>query len=199
MSPESKTASLESTTPQGINLVQIFFAVVLGGSILEFRESIFPPQGTSLNFWALFVVYIFIFATWFSWQVMTSRVPYIASFWSRLRSLLEAFCIVVYAYLLYMGTLLPDHFFGYLWGFVVVYGIYVVAAKVRQRDSHHPEPTRIMFTHGVFQLIASIAYTIWVLISAPLDTTAIWIFIFITLGIHVSYRCFLWCFFRVSR
>lgn len=199
MSAESKAVLPESAAPQGITLVQIFFAVVLGASILEFRESIFPPQGTSLNFWALFVVYFFGFATWYSWQIMTSRAPYIVSFWSRLRSLLEAFCIIVYACLLYLGTLLPEHFFGYLWGFVIVYGTYVVNSKVRRRDSHRPEPTRIMFTHGVFQLIASIACTIWALISASLDTTAIWIFLFITLGIHVSYRCFLWRFFRASR
>ena len=192
MSTESKVVSLENTAPQGFVLVQFFFAVVLGGSILEFRESIFPPMGTSVNFWALFVVYVFTFATWYSWQIMTGRVPYVASVWTRIRSLLEAFCVIVYAYLLYMGTLLPEHFFGYIWGFVVVYAIYVVNAKVRQRDSHRPDAIRIMFTHGFFQLIATIAFTIWLLISAPLDPTAIWIFVFITLGIHVSYRCFLW-------
>ena len=141
MSTESKAVSQDIGTPQGqsITLVQIFFAVVLGGSILEFRESIFPLIGTSVNFWALFVVYVFTFATWYYWQVMTSKRPYVATVWTRIRSLLEAFCIIVYAYLLYIGTLLPEHFFGYLWGFVVVYLLYVVNSKVRQQDFHLPE------------------------------------------------------------
>ena len=199
MSTESKVVSRENTAPQGIALVQFFFAVVLGGSILEFRESIFPPMGTSVNFWALFVVYIFIFATWYSWQVMTGRVPYVASVWTRIRSLLEAFCIIVYAYLLYMGTLLPEHFLGYIWGFVVVYGIYVVNAKVRQRDSHRPEAIRIQLIHGCFQFITSLAFTIWILAITSLDISSVWIFVFITLGIHVSYRCFLWRWMAIHR
>ena len=116
MSTQSKAVLREIAAPQGVTLVQIFSAVVLGGSILEFRESIFPPQGTSLNFWALFIVYVFAFATWFSWQIMTGRAPYVASFWSRVRSFLEAFCFIVYAYLLYIGTLLPEHLIGYIWG-----------------------------------------------------------------------------------
>ena len=192
MSTGSKAELQESTTPQGISLVQIFFAVVLGGSILEFRESIFPLMGTSVNFWALFVVYVCTFATWYSWQIMTRKVPYVASVWTRIRSLIEAFCIIVYAYLLYVGTLLPEHFFGYLWGFVVVYGLYVVNSIIRHQDSHRPEPISIMLIHGILQFIVTFTFTIWTLTITPLDISIIWAFMFITLSIHVSYRFFLW-------
>jgi hypothetical protein len=192
MSTGGKAELRESTTPQGIALVQIFFAVVLGGSILEFRESIFPLTGTSVNFWALFVVYVFTFATWYSWQIMTGKVPYVSSVWTRIRSLIEAFCIIVYAYLLYIGTLLPEHFFGYVWGFVLVYAIFVVNSIIRHQDSKRPEPIRIMLIHGILQFIVTFIFTVWASILTSFDISIIWAFMFITLGIHVSYRFFLW-------
>lgn len=194
MSTESKAISPESTTTQGISLVQIFFAVVLGASILEFRGNLFPPDFTNLNFWALFTVYFTTFGTWYAWQAFTRRAPYVDSSLSRLRSLIESFCIIVYALLLYAATLVPEHFFAYLWGFAIVYGLYFTNTAVRYSDLHRPEPLRIMLIHGCFQLLVCTAYSIWASVAGPITITAIWVFLFITLGIQVSYRWFLWRF-----
>ena len=56
-------------------LISTFVAVILGASLIEFHEFLFPPKITSISFWALVVTYYSAIATWFGISTMSRLRP----------------------------------------------------------------------------------------------------------------------------
>lgn len=51
-------------------------AVVIGSSLLEFNELLFPPKVSSISFWALIPVYVVALYAWFGVVAWTRNVSY---------------------------------------------------------------------------------------------------------------------------
>ena len=78
MNSQSSAQTLTTSvmlTPHGA-IVLTFMAIILGTTLVEFNDVLFPPKFGSLNFWALIVVYYGAFATWFGIVTATSARPY---------------------------------------------------------------------------------------------------------------------------
>ncbi|MAG14834.1 MAG: hypothetical protein CL874_03020 [Dehalococcoidales bacterium] len=73
-----KTSSKSSGArlTEWLAIVPFLFAIVLGSSLIEFYETLFSSKITSLNFWALLVVYLATFSSWFGWYEAAYRYPY---------------------------------------------------------------------------------------------------------------------------
>lgn len=90
--------------------VEIFFAVVLGGSILELHTFLFPPHPSNPSFWALVVVYITAVTSWIGWHGSTFKYPYSNSATGHVRSVLDGVIVITYAALLFFGSNIDKSF-----------------------------------------------------------------------------------------
>lgn len=175
-----------------ITLVEIIFAVVIGGSILQFHELLFPPVLTCINLWALLVAYFTAVASWFGWHKSTTEYPYTDSAIGRLRSVLDGFIVVSYAALLFFGSK-ADKFLGwYLWGFVVVFFLYFVVGELRRAEYRDPQASRIplIIYHGIAMLIVAIAYTVLLKAWPHLMGAMPSLFVFLAFASMASFRWF---------
>ena len=192
MSTESNPNSSNDALTQRIAIVPLLFAIVLGASLIEFNEFLFPPKLTSLSFWALFAVYFTAFLSWFGWHEAVHLYPYTLSPIVKLRALIEAMVVVSYANLLYFASRADESLTGYLWGFVIVYIILMLVGFVRHREYRRPEaqynPLDLNAKHGLIVVAASIAYTTWSLRFPPVPYAANWVFVFVPFAVTVSYR-----------
>lgn len=178
MSTESKAIPSDTTYTMDVSLISILMAVVLGSTLIEFNELLFPPKVTSLNFWALFSVYWSAFASWFGIRMSTRYRPYTDSFSGRLRVIFQAMAIVTHAGLLYFASQATDSLAGYMWGWAVLFSIYMFVGFFRSRDLHLPEPLRPVGTSLLIAIVAAIAYTVWSSVFPPVPDLAIWGFVF---------------------
>jgi hypothetical protein len=184
----SKPGVLE--TPQA-PLISTFVAVVLGSSLVQFNEILFPPKLTSLNFWALVAVYYGAFSTWFGITTSSRGRAYTDTFLARLWLTLGIMMLVSYVGLMFFASRATDSVICYMWGWVAVFMFYWSTSYFRYRDLHLPEPIGLCAIHGSLALIVAIAYTIWVTAFPPVPTFANWIFVFVAFIIIVSYRTLL--------
>ena len=78
MSSQSSAKTLKTSvmvTQHGA-IVLTFMTIILGTTLVEFHDVLFPPKFSSLNFWALIVVYYGAFNTWFGIVAASSARPY---------------------------------------------------------------------------------------------------------------------------
>lgn len=190
--------SLKINEPEGAKLpshfvtfVEIFFGVVLGGSLLQFNRLLFPPDIASPTFWALVAVYITAGTSWFGWRQSTIEYPYTNSRVGRLRSVLDAVIVAMYAALLFFSSLATDTLVWYLWGFALVFGLYFTIGKLRRLE-HGAEASKIYLIerHGAIMLGVAIAYMIVSKVQPQASVSVIWAFVFLPLGIMISFRWF---------
>ena len=106
--------------PHFVTFVEIFFAVVLGASILEpeIRALLFPPAFTSLSFWSLTAVYFAAITSWMGWHKIIAEYPYSDSRIGEARSIVDAIIVAVYAALLFFGSRIDNSLFGPFWRFM---------------------------------------------------------------------------------
>jgi len=175
-----------------IAMVPLLFAIALGATLIEFHETLFPPKVASLSFWALLVVYLAAFASWFGWHEAAYRYPYTRKPIARLRAFLEAMVALSWAALLFMADQATDSLLGYLWGFFVIFGIHALVLVVRRIEWERPEagyqPWGSHMKHSVAMLAVATAYSVWALVFSPIPTIAIWVFVFMPLAVVASYR-----------
>lgn len=145
-----------------VTLGEIVFAVVLGTSLIEFNELLFPPIWSSLSFWALIVVYITVFTSWDGWHKSTSEYPYTDTRLGILRALADAVIIILYAALLYFGSRAEESLMWYLWTFFLVFLLYLISGSLRQRETHDPRASQPPWIRicGAVMLGLAIIYTI---------------------------------------
>ena len=192
MSTQRKAISADNVITQRITVVPLLMGVVLGSSLIEFRDILIPSTIASLNFWALVVVYLSAFASWFAYQEAALRYPYTRRPIARLRAVAEAIGCINYAFLLFFATKAADSLLGYLWAFVVIYILLWVIYTVRRREWRSPEasysPLGTTMKYGALILAVAIAYTIWAMVFDPIPEAAIWVFLFVPLAASVGLR-----------
>jgi len=174
--------------------VEIFFAVVLGASILEpeIRGLLFPPAVTNLGFWALVAVYFTAITSWMGWHKSTIEFPYTDSGAGQVRSVLDAVVVVTYAALLFFASRIGAFLTWYLWGFVTIFALYYFAGKLRRAEHHTPLASKIYLIvyHGVAILVGAVACTVLSKILSHPPVALLWVFVLLPLPSMVSYRWF---------
>jgi 5'(3')-deoxyribonucleotidase len=176
-----------------VTLVEIVFAVVIGGSILQFHELLFPPLFTCINLWALLVAYFTAIASWFGWHKSTIVYPYTDSRIGRLRSVIDGLIVVSYAALMFFGSKVDKFLVWYLWVFVVVFFLYFVVGELRRKEYRDPQASQIglIICHEIAMLISAIAYTILLKVWPHLITEAMpYLFVFLAFVSMASFRWF---------
>lgn len=183
--------------------VEVFFAVVLGGSILEFHALLFPPHPYNPSFWALLAVYFTAVTSWIGWHKSTVKYPYTDSGAGHLRSVLDAVIVIVYAGLLFFGSSVDKSFSisnginsslcWYLWGFVIVFTLYWVVGRIRQLEykAEASKPyliRRHLYVALTTAIIHAILYSRFPSILNQLPTPVLWIFVFIPFATMMSFR-----------
>ena len=191
MSTESKAIPSDTTYTMDVSLISILMAVVLGSTLIEFNELLFPPKVTSVNFWALFSVYWSAFASWFAIRISTRSRPYTDSLLGRLRVIFQAMAIVTHAGLLYLASQAIDSLAGYMWGWVVLFGMYMFVGFFRSRDLHLPEPFKPVGTGLSIAVVAATIYTVWLSVFPPVPDLAIWGFVFVAFANVAGIRLFI--------
>lgn len=124
------------------NLVDIVFAVVVGQSINEYRSQLFPPEVTSLSFWALIGVYAAIILSWIGYHHLLKNKKYLIeeTAFAKLRLTNDLSIVVLYSYLLLSVSWFPEGSEGppdlytvpmdapvaYLLGFAIIFLLYII-------------------------------------------------------------------------
>lgn len=124
------------------NLVDIVFAVVVGQSINEYRSQLFPPEVTSLSFWALIGVYAAIILSWIGYHHLLKNKKYLIeeTAFAKLRLTNDLSIVVLYSYLLLsvswfqegsegppdLYTVPMDAPVAYLLGFTIIFLLYII-------------------------------------------------------------------------
>ena len=168
--------------------VSTFIAIVVGASLIEFNELLFPPDVTSLNFWAILAVYYTAFSLWFGITTMSRARPYKDTFISRLWLLCGVLSMITLLGLMYFATRITDFLAWYMWGWVIALFFFWISYFLRYIDLRLPEPIGLCGIFGLLALIAATAYSIWALLFPPVPTVANWVFVFIAFAIIVSFR-----------
>ena len=175
------------TSPQGI-LLSLFWAIILGQSLIDYGELLFPPKLASLNFWALLIVYYGAFSAWFAVTTITRFRIYTDSALARFWLSLGILQLITYVALMRFASNVVDSFLMYMWGWVFVSFFMLSSNYFRQRDLHLPEPLRINALFFLLTVIAAVAYTIWDLAYISIPPVANWVFVFIAFANLVCYR-----------
>jgi len=192
MSIERKAILPDSTPIMDVNLITIFLAVVLGSSLLEFNELLFPPKIRSINFWALLLVYYCAFTVWFALRIHSRNRPHTDTPLGRARIVLESLVVINFTGLLYFSSYAAYTLIGYLWGWVAYFVLTISIMIVRGREFHFPEPLKLSIIYGSLTVATVIAYSIWTQIFPPIPDIASWGFVFVTLVNIVSFRVLIW-------
>lgn len=124
-----------------VTLVQVFFAVVIGGGIIEFHKILFSPQDT-IAFWALIVVFVTSIMSWTGYHTSMGKYPYTHTGFGILRLFFDIFIVIAYAFLLFAGTSQKILAESYLWGFSVVFLFYVISGLFRRWEYRSREASR---------------------------------------------------------
>lgn len=183
-----------STVPQTLlnSPLMTFFtliaAIVIGSSLLESNELLFPPVVTSISFWALLPVYVVSLDAWFGVAAWARNIPFSDRPAFRATTLL---LVLTWAWLLglmYLGSRAHVSLFGYLWGVVALFVFLEILCGVRIRLLKTTEPLRIYRTCGILALTAAIAYSIWSITYPPVPSVISWVFVSIAFVILVGMR-----------
>jgi len=172
-----------------VAFVQLFFAVALAASLLQFDDILFPPDPGNISFWALLTVYLTAITSWTGWHKSTLNYPYTESRVAILRAFLDATVVGTYIALLFIGSRATHSLGGYLFGFTLIFVLYLVLGLIR-RSEHGPEASepRLIIHHGVAMFAVFVAYVVWSRGFSPVPDPAAWIFVFLPLVIIVRYR-----------
>ena len=168
--------------------VSTFMAVVLGASLIEFNELLYPPDVTSLNFWAIIAVYYTGFSLWFGITTMSRARPYKDTFISRLWLVCGVLGMITLLGIMYFATRITDSLTWYMWGWVIWFFFCWMSYYLRYIDLRFTEPISLGGIFGLLSLMAAIAHSIREFLFPPVPTVATWIFVFIAFAIIVSFR-----------
>ncbi|RLC60181.1 MAG: hypothetical protein DRI01_10500 [Chloroflexi bacterium] len=188
MSTQNKVTPSGSTPTTDVNLITIFLAVVLGSSLLEFNELLFPPKIRSINFWALLSVYYCAFTVWFALRAQIRSQPYTDTPLGRTRFALESLVVINFAGLLYFSSHTAYTLTSYLWGWVAYFVLIIFIMIVRGKEFRLPEPLKLAIVYGSLVAATLITYSIWTQVFPPIPDIASWGFVFVTLVNIVSFR-----------
>jgi len=124
-----------------VTLVQVFFAVVIGGGLIEFHEILFSPKNT-VPFWALIVVFATSIMSWTGYHTSMGKYPYTHTGFGILRLFSDIAIVIVYAFLLFAGTSHEILAESYLLGFSIVFLLYVISGLFRRWEYRDKEASK---------------------------------------------------------
>lgn len=136
-----------------VTLVQVFFAVVIGGGLIEFRQILFSPQN-AVPFWALIVVFVTSIMSWTGYHTSMGKYLYTHTGFGILRLFTDILIVIAYAFLLFAGTRQEILAESYLWGFSAVFLLYVISGLFRRWEYRDKEASKTSLLMGF--LISSI-------------------------------------------
>ena len=169
-------------------LFTTFIAIVLGTSLLEFNEFLFPPKLASIQFWALLAPYYGAFSSWFGTVTMSRGRPFKDTFLSRLWLLSGVLVIISLLALMYLATRAADSFLLYMWGWVFPFLFWELTYIFRYLDTRLPEPIGLCTLFTSIAIVVAIVYTILVSAFIHIPDIANWVFIFVAFATIVSFR-----------
>ena len=184
------STAIFAASPQ-MNAVSIFVAVVLGSSLIEFNDLLFPPKLNSLAFWGIVPVYYFGLSAWFGVMAWGRYTPLLDKPLTRIWILILLLAWASLLGLMYFASRLPGSLLGYMWCLVILFILLWLGISYRHRDTGLPEPFRLTIQFGSLALVAAVAYSIWALVFPSVPDTANWVFVFVVFTIMVGYRVML--------
>jgi hypothetical protein len=171
-----------------MNALSIFVAVVLGSSLIEFNEFLFPPMLSSMAFWGMVPCYWVAVTAWFATMAWGKYAPYLDKPASRAWVTFTMGAWTAVLALMFFARGLPESILSYMWGVVALNIFYWLAYIYRHRDTGSPEPFRLLAIFSTLALSAATAYSICALVFSPVPEVVNWIFVFIAFAILVGYR-----------
>jgi len=187
MSTQQTKTAVFATSPQ-MNALSIFIAVVLGSSLVEFNELLFPPKLSSMAFWGIVPCYWVAVTAWFAIMAWGRYAPFLDKPTSRAWVTFTMGAWTSVLALMFFANGLPESILSYMWGVVVLNIFYWLAYTYRHRDTGSPEPFRLLAIFSTLALSAAIAYSIYALTFPQVPEIVKWIFVFIAFTILLGYR-----------
>jgi hypothetical protein len=166
-------------------------AIVIGSSLLEFNELLFPPKITSINFWALLPVYVVALDGWFGVVSWSRNILYTDRPLLRTMVMVLVLIWIVILALMYFASRAHISLLSYLWGLVVLFVLSHFMRVIRFRITKHREPSRIQVTCNILAFAAATAYSIWLIIYPPVPDVMNWVFVLIAFVILIGFRVWL--------
>jgi hypothetical protein len=169
-------------------------AVVIGSSLLEFNELLFPPKVSSINFWALLPIYVIVLDGWFGVVSWSRRIPYTDKPVQRAMIMVLVLIWIVVLALMFFASRAPVSLFSYLWGLVVFFiliNIIKIIRIIRTRMTGLPEPTKTQVTCILLTVVTAITYSVWAFAYPPIPTAVNWVFVAMAFCILVGWRVWL--------
>ncbi|HEY51491.1 MAG TPA: hypothetical protein G4O20_06775 [Dehalococcoidia bacterium] len=190
MSTKVETSAMPQTLLYSplMTFYTLIAAIVIGSSLLEFNELLFPPKITSISFWALLPVYVIALDGWFGVVSWSRNTPYIDRPLLRTMMVILVIQWIIILALMYFASRAHISPLSYLWGLVVLFTPSQLLRVIRIRITKRPQPLIIITTCGMLALAAAVAYTIWVFVYPPVPTAINWLFVVIAFLILVGWR-----------
>ena len=190
MSTKVETSSLQQSLLYSplMTFYTLLAAVVIGSSLLEFNELLFPPQITNISFWALLPVYIIAFDGWFGVIAWSRSTPYIDRPLLRAMIMVLVLMWIVVLALMYFASRAYISPLSYLWGLVVLFALSQPIRIIRAKITQLPQPGKIQGICILLSLVLAISYTIWLYINPPIPSAINWVFVATAFVIVIGWR-----------
>ena len=193
MSAKYETSAIPQTllTSPLMTFFSLFAAVVVGSSLLEFNELLFPPKVTSISFWALFPVYVVALDAWFGVVAWSRNIPYTDKPVLRNMTVVLVLSWIILLALMYFASRADISLLSYLWGLVVLFSfIQFVSSPIRAKLMASPvaEPRKVHYVCGILSVAIATAYSIWLFFYPPVPEVMNWVFMMIAFIILIGFR-----------
>ena len=190
MSTRVETSAIPQTLLNSplMTFFTLFAAVVIGSSLLEFNELLFPPKLSSISFWALLPVYFVAIDAWFGVAAWSRHIPYTDKPILRIMIMLLVLGWIVILALMYIASKAHISLLSYMWGIVVLFASAYSIRITRLRLTKLAEPARIFVICNICALAAATAYTIWLFVYPPVPDVVNWVFVAIAFVILIGWR-----------
>jgi len=166
-------------------------AVVIGSSLLEFNELLFPPKVSSISFWALIPVYVVALDAWFGVVAWTRNVSYTDKPILRTMTMLLVLAWINLLALMYFASRAHISPLSYLWGLVVLFVLlrFVLGpVRIKLMTSPVPEPNTIHNVCTTLSIATATGYSIWLFAYPPVPDVMNWVFVMIAFSILIGFR-----------
>ena len=173
-----------------VTLVQVVFAVVIGGGLIEFGELLFFPKNT-IACYALIGVFLTSVMSWTGYHARMGHYPYTPTKLGVFRLYVDIFIVAIYAFLLFAGTRQGQSIELYLWGFSGVFLLYVVSGWLRCMEHNDWEASELRTLIGYFLGFSLFVPSLFTILICWTDVSTILlnqIFVWLPLVVMLIFR-----------
>lgn len=130
---QNKDIDPKSFSDRLVTLVQVIFAVVIGGGLIELHDILFSPEN-AITFWALIVVFLTAIMSWTGYHSSMERYPYTYTGFGIFRLFFDILIVATYVFLLFVGNSKEMLSELYLVGFSFVFLLYIGSGLSRRAE-----------------------------------------------------------------